>query len=147
MKTHRMLLLLPPAGLREKSPGETHRELAGLSAGCLCRVRPPTAHTRPRDTRCPCHRLQAACWEVLLSGNQAHQPTQPQAAQLCTTSHLQLRGAGSRSRLPGGQDPGGWGLGATFVKQHQDSFYSSKRLSIPVCSRPRCLLICVQEAW
>lgn len=96
----------------EKSPGETHRELAGLSAGCLCRVRPPTACTRPRDTGCPRPWLQVACWEVLLSGSPARQPPPPQAAQLCTTSHLQLPGAGSRPRLPGDRilEAGAWEL-------------------------------------
>lgn len=91
MKTQRLLLLLP-AGLWEKSPGKTHRELAWLSAGCLCRVRPP-------------HRL--------LSGSQAHQPPQPQAAQVCMTSHLQLRGAGSRPHLALGDrilEVGAWEL-------------------------------------
>lgn len=131
----------------EKSPGETHRELAGLSAGCLCRVRPPTACTRPRDTGCPPPLAAGG----LLGSSALWQPC-PSASPApgCSAVHNQPPAA-SRSRFqappPWGQDPGGWGLGAAFVKQSQDSFYSSKSLSIPVCSPPRCLLICVQEAW
>ena len=49
----------------------------------------------------------------LLSGSQAHQPPQPQAAQVCMTSHLQLRGAGSRPHLALGDrilEVGAWEL-------------------------------------
>ena len=77
----------------------------------------------------------------------------PSASQApgCSGVHDQPPAA-SRCRFqapsgPGGQDPRGWGLGAAFVKQAQDSFYSSESLSTPACSCPRRPVICVQEAW
>lgn len=71
----------------------------------------------------------------------------PGCSGVCDQPPAALRCRFQAPRGPGEQDPGGWGLGAAFAKQPQDSFYTSKSLSIPACSCPRCPLICVQEAW